>query len=88
MYHLMVRSSLNITVTKDNPDPDDEREAPSMWSRVLRFDNRDDGTDEGRFLQAVPDSSCSWFVATLGPDYNTLHADNFHLQALDGGACR
>lgn len=48
-----------------------------------------DGTaTEARFLRAVHDSACTWFATTLGPDYNSLHADHFHLQSRGWGTCR
>jgi len=48
-----------------------------------------DGTPERRaFLRAVRDSACTWFRVTLGPDYNALHADHFHLQHTGWGLCR
>lgn len=39
------------------------------------------GTDgaEGRFLKATRDAACSYFNGVLGPNYNKLHADHFHL---------
>ena len=40
------------------------------------------------FLRDVRDSACDWFRVTLGPDYNALHADHFHLQNTGWGACR
>ena len=40
------------------------------------------------FLRAVRDSACDWFRITLGPDYNALHADHFHLQHTGWGLCR
>lgn len=43
---------------------------------------------EMAFLRAVRDSACTWFATTLGPDYNSLHADHFHLQARGWGTCR
>lgn len=39
------------------------------------------------FLRAARDSACTWFVTTLGPDFNRLHADHFHLQARGWGRC-
>ena len=44
--------------------------------------------DRGAFLEAARDSACRWFVTTLGPDYNRLHADHFHLQSRGWGLCR
>ena len=40
------------------------------------------------FLRAARDTSCMWFETTLGPDYNSLHADHFHLQNTGWGSCR
>lgn len=37
-----------------------------------------DATPEGRFLREVRDGACDLFSATLGPEYNALHADHFH----------
>lgn len=44
--------------------------------------------DEGTFLAEARDSSCDWFVTTLGPEFNSLHADHFHLQSRGWGTCR
>ena len=49
-----------------------------------------DGPD-GAFLKAVRDGACDVFGTTLSPDYNTLHADHFHLDQAQrgfGGFCR
>ena len=43
---------------------------------------------EGEFLRAARDSACLWFATTLGPDFNQLHADHFHLQSRGPGLCR
>lgn len=40
------------------------------------------------FLRDVRDSACEWFRVTLGPEYNALHADHFHLQHTGFGLCR
>lgn len=42
----------------------------------------------GRFLRAAQESACKWFATALGPDYNALHADHFHLQSTGWGTCR
>lgn len=42
----------------------------------------------GDFLAEGFSSACRWFVTTLGPDYNALHADHFHLQSRGWGLCR
>ena len=44
--------------------------------------------DQAVFLRAVRDSACQWFATTLGPDFNALHADHFHLQSRGWGRCR
>ncbi|MEL6169530.1 MAG: extensin family protein [Pseudomonadota bacterium] len=44
--------------------------------------------DYGRFLRAVRNGACDWFTTVLGPDFNILHADHFHLQAVGRGPCR
>jgi hypothetical protein len=40
------------------------------------------------FFRAIHQSSCQWFNLSLGPDYNRLHADHFHLQNTGWGTCR
>lgn len=42
----------------------------------------------GPFFRAIRDSACRFFRTTLGPDFNALHADHFHLQATGRGTCR
>ncbi len=48
----------------------------------------DRGGDGARFLRAARDGACDWFVTSLSPDYNDLHADHFHLQSTGWGLCR
>lgn len=43
---------------------------------------------ERAFFEEVRDSACQWFETTLGPDYNALHDDHFHLQSRGWGTCR
>ncbi|CTQ48888.1 extensin-like domain-containing protein [Jannaschia donghaensis] len=43
---------------------------------------------EAAFWRAARDGACDWFVTVLGPDYNALHADHFHLQSRGWGLCR
>ncbi|SPF79091.1 hypothetical protein ALP8811_03025 [Aliiroseovarius pelagivivens] len=45
-------------------------------------------TDESAFLRQIWRGSCKWFRLVLGPDYNRLHADHFHLQTSGWGFCR
>ncbi|WP_319545828.1 extensin family protein [Ruegeria conchae] len=48
------------------------------------------GTDgpEADFLRRIGRGACDWFRVVLGPDYNRLHADHFHLQGPGWGYCR
>lgn len=55
-------------------------------ARLIRDWN--DGGTKGVFLRAARDGACDWFGQTLSPDYNSLHADHFHLQARGWGTCR
>ena len=47
-----------------------------------------DDTPEGRFLADVRDGSCDIFRSVLGPDYNALHRDHFHLDLGRFSICR
>lgn len=40
------------------------------------------------FLHALRDRACGRFAAVLGPDYNRLHADHFHLDMGGSSLCR
>lgn len=46
------------------------------------------GGPRSAFLREAFESACRWFPLALGPDYNSLHADHFHLQATGWGLCR
>ncbi|WP_170335827.1 extensin-like domain-containing protein [Ruegeria arenilitoris] len=43
---------------------------------------------EGAFLRQIWRGACDWFRVVLGPDFNHLHADHFHLQGPGWGYCR
>lgn len=45
-------------------------------------------TAEAAFLHAAQDGACRWFNTVLGPDYNALHADHFHMQNTGWNSCR
>jgi hypothetical protein len=51
---------------------------------------RDWGGDdaEARFLRAAHAGACRYFDGVLGPDYNAVHADHFHLEAGGWSLCR
>ncbi len=56
--------------------------------RILLLSGWQGAADASAFLHEVRDGSCDWFATSLGPDYNALHADHFHLQAHGWGTCR
>jgi hypothetical protein len=43
---------------------------------------------ERRFLRIVHASACKRFGTSLGPDYNTAHANHFHVEVNGDGFCR
>jgi hypothetical protein len=45
-------------------------------------------TPEGRFLDGAHDSACDLFNIVLGPKYNRLHANHFHLDFSGFRFCR
>lgn len=46
------------------------------------------GGAKASFLRDANEAACMWFRVTLGPRYNRLHADHFHLQGQGWGLCR
>lgn len=56
--------------------------------RVELLDNYFDQTSEAQFYRALRDGGCQWFVTVLGPEFNALHADHFHMQSTGWGGCR
>jgi hypothetical protein len=44
--------------------------------------------DEGKFLDQAHDQACRLFNVVLGPRYNRLHANHFHLDMGRYGICR
>ncbi len=43
---------------------------------------------EADFLHQIGRGACDWFRVVLGPNFNRLHADHFHLQGPGWGYCR
>jgi len=43
---------------------------------------------KGAFLRDAFQAACLWFPVALGPEFNALHADHFHLQTTGWGLCR
>lgn len=52
------------------------------------LDNWQGETPEAAFFRALHTGACDWFVTVLGPDFNALHADHFHMQSVGWGSCR
>lgn len=50
-------------------------------------DYRDPGA-AGQFLHRIEKGACAIFGSTLGPDYNALHRDHFHLDMAPWSVCR
>ena len=62
-----------------------------VWADGQLIDLKSDWPGDGpkaRFLRDAFDSACLWFPVALGPGYNRLHADHFHLQGTGWGLCR
>lgn len=51
-------------------------------------ENWDDEGPEGEFLRALHRKSCGLFRGVLGPEYNALHEDHFHLDMGPYSLCR
>lgn len=47
-----------------------------------------DDNRHGPFLKRIGQQACRWFNATLGPNYNSLHADHFHFDQGLWRTCR
>lgn len=60
----------------------------SDGSRLSLVNDWDGPAPKAAFMRDVRDSACEWFRVTLGPEYNALHADHFHLQHTGYGLCR
>lgn len=56
--------------------------------RINLIDGWPAGDARAAFFRDLRDSACMWFRVTLGPEYNSLHADHFHLQHTGWGLCR
>lgn len=57
-------------------------------TRTTLLEHWGDGSAKSKFLKEVRDGACDWFRVTLSPEYNSLHADHFHLQHTGWGLCR
>jgi hypothetical protein len=57
-------------------------------TRISLLQDWDGETRKAAFLRRANRTACTWFRLTLGPEYNSLHADHFHLQHSGFGLCR
>lgn len=57
-------------------------------TRISLLRDWDGDADKTAFLRRANSTACKWFRVTLGPEYNNLHADHFHLQNTGFGLCR
>lgn len=55
---------------------------------VLKRDWHGGDAPTREFLRVVHKSACKRFGTVLGPEYNTAHADHFHLEGSGGKFCR
>lgn len=60
----------------------------SDGTQIRLISDWDGAPQKAAFLRAARESACAWFATTLSPEYNSLHADHFHLQSRGWGACR
>jgi hypothetical protein len=56
--------------------------------RISVLRNWDKDAAEGRFLKAAHKAACRYFNGVLGPDYNKLHHNHFHLDIGPYLMCR
>lgn len=57
--------------------------------RITVLEDWNGGTsEERRFLRVIHASACKRFGTTLGPGYNSAHANHFHLEADGANFCR
>lgn len=52
-------------------------------TRIALINDWNDGDARSAFLREVRDGSCDYFNTVLSPDYNTAHADHFHLDMAE-----
>ncbi|MEO9457585.1 MAG: extensin family protein [Lentilitoribacter sp.] len=57
-------------------------------TKATLSENWGDRSAKSVFLKEIRDGACDWFRVTLSPEYNSLHADHFHLQHTGWGLCR
>lgn len=52
-------------------------------TRIALINDWNDGDARSAFLREVRDGSCDYFNTVLSPDYNSAHADHFHLDMAE-----
>lgn len=57
-------------------------------SEVSVLKDWDQASDKSNFLQALHGSACRYFSTVLGPEYNTLHHNHFHMDMGFFQICR
>ncbi|KIN74460.1 extensin-like domain-containing protein [Sulfitobacter guttiformis] len=57
-------------------------------TRLILLSDWEGAEVKSSFLRRANITACKWFRVTLGPEYNNLHADHFHLQHTGFGLCR
>lgn len=56
--------------------------------RIRLLDDWTGDAAAAAFLRDARNGACEFFRTTLSPEFNTLHADHFHLQSRGWGTCR
>lgn len=57
-------------------------------TRISVLNDWGQGNDKARFLKDVHNNACQVFRGVLGPEYNNLHADHFHMDMGPYKICR
>lgn len=57
-------------------------------TRISLLESWTNDGPKSAFLNDIRDAACDWFRVTLGPEFNALHADHFHLQHTGWGLCK
>ena len=55
---------------------------------VRRDWHNDQAPAKSAFLRRTHRAACKYFGTVLGPEYNAAHADHFHFDTANFGACR
>lgn len=58
------------------------------WQRKQDKDASTPHTPEALWLENIHAGACTYFKGVLGPEYNAVHSDHFHLETGGYGMCR